>query len=540
MTDDFSNDCDPWWRGATIYQVYPRSFCDANGDGIGDLDGVHAKLDYVRSLGVDGIWLSPFFRSPQDDFGYDVSDHTDVDPIFGSLNDFDRLLAAAHERELKIVIDQVYSHTSDRHAWFEDSRQDADNAKADWYVWADAKDDGSPPNNWLSVFGGPAWTWDARRRQYYLHNYLPTQPDLNLHNRAVQDALLDVARFWLERGVDGMRLDAINYGMHDDGLRDNPAAAQKNGRPARPWLMQVKKYNTNHARMPAFLERLRKLSDEYGDILTVAEVGGADSVRIMQSYTQGNRRLSTAYGFDFLNLDTVTAADVRASLSRWPGAEDAGWPSWAFSNHDAPRVVTRWSIGNDPQQRARLFALLLVSLRGNAFVYQGEELGLPQADVPFEALRDPEAIAHWPHSLGRDGARTPMPWRRNGINAGFSAAAPWLPVDAAHVPLAVDTQDHDPDSVLNFSRRTLQLRRSSLALRTGAMEFIDAPDDVLAFSRSAPGETLVCVFNLAERPADWAPPGMSAANLITGVGIDESCLPETLPGCSGYVASLKA
>lgn len=539
MTDDISNDRDPWWRGATIYQVYPRSFCDANGDGIGDLEGVHAKLDYVRSLGVDGIWLSPFFRSPQDDFGYDVSDHTDVDPIFGSLNDFDRLLAAAHERELKIIIDQVYSHTSDRHAWFEDSRQDADNAKADWYVWADAKDDGSPPNNWLSVFGGPAWTWDARRRQYYLHNYLPTQPDLNLHNRAVQDALLDVARFWLERGVDGMRLDAINYGMHDDGLRDNPPAPQEKGRPARPWQMQVKKYNTNHSHMPAFLERLRKLTDEYGDILTVAEVGGADSVQIMQSYTQGNKRLSTAYGFDFLNLDAVTAADVRASLSRWPGTEGAGWPSWAFSNHDAPRVVTRWSMGNDPQQRARLFTLLLVSLRGNAFVYQGEELGLPQADVPFEALRDPEAIAHWPHSLGRDGARTPIPWQQNGINAGFSAAVPWLPVDAAHVPLAVDTQDDDPDSVLNFFRRTLQLRRSS-SLRTGAMEFIDAPDDVLAFSRSAPGETLVCVFNLAERPADWAPPGMSAAHLITGVGIDESCLPETLPGCSGYVASLQA
>ena len=370
------DDGGPWWRGAAIYQVYPRSFLDTNGDGIGDLNGICTKLEYIRDLGVDGIWISPFFESPQDDFGYDVSDHVAIDPIFGTLDDFDRLLSEAHRLDLKIIVDQVYSHTSDRHAWFEESRSSADNARADWYVWADAKPDGSPPNNWLSVFGGPAWTWDARRRQYYLHNYLATQPDLNLHNPAVQDALLDIARFWLDRGIDGMRLDALNYAMHDEQLRDNPPAPQPGERPARPWLMQLHQHNTNHDGVPAFLERLSALTRDYGDILTVAEVGGADATAVMHEYVRGNKRLSTAYSFDFLNEQIASAATLIRPLSEWPNTTADGWPSWAFSNHDAPRVVTRWGTGTDPAHTARLFALILVALRGNVFIYQAEFQGI--------------------------------------------------------------------------------------------------------------------------------------------------------------------
>lgn len=532
---DASKDC-PWWRGAAIYQVYPRSFFDSNADGIGDLQGTREKLDYVKDLGVDGIWISPFFRSPQDDFGYDVSDHVDVDPIFGSLDDFDRMLSAAHDIGLRIVIDQVYSHTSDRHAWFEQSRQDAGNPKADWYVWADAKADGSPPNNWLSVFGGPAWTWDARRRQYYLHNYLSSQPDLNLHKRAVQDALLDVARFWLERGVDGMRLDAINYGMHDEALRDNPPAARGREAATRPWLMQARKYNTNHAHMPAFLERLRQLTDDYGDILTVAEVGGDDPVPVMQTYTQGDERLATAYGFEFLNMPDLTAAGVRRLLAAWPGGAASGWPSWAFSNHDATRVVSRWSTGGEPRRRARLFGLLLAALRGNVFVYQGEELGLPQADVPFAALKDPEAVAHWPHTLGRDGARTPIPWQHDAAHGGFSGAAPWLPVDAAHLQYAVDVQQPDPDSTLNFFRSLMRLRSASPALRNGKLELIDAPGDILAFSRTAADEHKLCVFNLGSRDIDWAPPSAPGALLVCKAGMNGNDIPATLAAGAEYIA----
>jgi alpha-glucosidase len=533
-------DKNPWWRGAVLYQVYPRSFLDTNGDGIGDLNGIAARLPYIKSLGVDGLWISPFFRSPQDDFGYDVSDHLDVDPIFGTLEDFDRLLDATHELGLKLVVDQVYSHTSDRHTWFAESRASRDNAKVDWYVWADAKPDGSPPNNWLSVFGGPAWTWDARRRQYYLHNYLATQPDLNLHHPEVQSALLGVARFWLERGVDGLRLDAINYGMHDEALTDNPAAPPANAPPARPWSMQVKKYNTNHERMPGFLERIRTLTREYGNILTVAEVGGADSLPVMRDYTRGDDRLATAYGFGLLNAPSPNGEVFRRALAAWPNGAGEGWPSWAFSNHDVPRVATRWGDDTDPKRRARLFALLLVSLRGNLFLYQGEELGLPQAAVPFEALRDPEAIAHWPHSLGRDGARTPMPWRQDTPNAGFSDAEPWLPVDAGQQRLAVDRQETDPDSTLTFFRSVLRFRRESAALRHGDLEFLDTPADVLAFARNSAGERLLCVFNLGDAPVAWAPDAGEFDRLVAAVGVAGTGVPRTLAESAGYIAGTAA
>ncbi|MEM8725911.1 MAG: alpha-amylase family glycosyl hydrolase, partial [Pseudomonadota bacterium] len=391
-----------WWRGAVIYQIYPRSFRDTNADGIGDLNGIAEGLDYIASLGVDGIWISPFFTSPMKDFGYDVSDYCGIDPSYGTFEDFDRVIERAHALGLKVIIDQVYSHTSDEHAWFKESRADRLNAKADWYVWADPKPDGSPPSNWQSVFGGSAWQWDGPRKQYFLHNFLTSQPDLNVHNPEVQAAVLDVMRFWLDRGVDGFRLDALNFSMHDPQLRDNPPSNAPIEAVTRPFDMQIKKYNQSHDDIPAFLERLRGVLNEYDGRFTVAEVGGPDPLAEMKAFTEGGKRLDSAYNFDFLYAPDLTADRVRASLLHWDGTPDEGWPSWAFSNHDAPRAVTRWSNGEDFDQIARLSMLLLLSLRGNPIIYQGEELGLPQGFVAFEDLLDPEAIANWPHTLGRD------------------------------------------------------------------------------------------------------------------------------------------
>ncbi|MFN0023709.1 MAG: alpha-glucosidase, partial [Parvularculaceae bacterium] len=494
----------PWWRGATIYQVYPRSFKDTNGDGVGDLKGCIAGIDHIASLGVDAVWLSPFFTSPMHDFGYDVADYRGVDPLFGNLADFDEFVTRAHASSLKVIIDQVYSHTSDQHAWFAESRQSRDNPKADWFVWADAKPDGSPPNNWQSVFGGGAWEWDARRRQYYFHNFLAQQPDLNLHNPAVQDAILDVARFWLARGVDGFRLDALNFAMHDPQLRDNPPRKVFRRPPTRPFDFQDHKFSMSHPGIPKFLERLRAAIDEFPDRFTVAEVGGERAFDEMKMFTAGDHRLNTAYSFDFLYAPTLTKELVIETARRWP--EGGEWPSWAFSNHDAPRAISRWAGACPPDDYSKLLALLLGSLRGNIFLYQGEELGLQQGEVPFEKLKDPEAITNWPATLGRDGARTPLPWTENALNAGFSAAEPWLPIDASHVSRAVDRQNRDQQSVLNFTRRVIAFRKASAALRLGAIEFLPSPDDVVAFVRSFGPDTTLCVFNIGEKAAAFTPP----------------------------------
>jgi alpha-glucosidase len=351
------------------------------------LPGIAASLDYVASLGVDAVWLSPFFTSPMKDFGYDVSDYCDVDPIFGTLQDFDRLLQKAHGLGLKIVIDQVFSHTSDQHPWFRESSQDRSNARADWYVWADPKVDGSPPTNWQSVFGGPAWTWNARRGQYYLHNFLTEQPDLNVHDPQVQEALLKCARFWFERGVDGFRLDAVNFTLHDPLLRDNPPAPPSGQPRTRPVDFQLAVYNKSHPDLPRFIERIRRVADEYGGRFTVAEIGGEGSEPERQLLTQGHARFHTAYGFNFLYADRLTPELVRTALEAWPDTQGMGWPSWAFSNHDAPRAVTRWSTPEHRTAYAQLAMLLLMSLRGNIFLYQGEELGLPQAHIDFATAR---------------------------------------------------------------------------------------------------------------------------------------------------------
>jgi alpha-glucosidase len=520
-----------WWRGAVIYQVYPRSFADSNGDGIGDLKGITAHLDHIASLGVDAVWLSPFFTSPMKDFGYDVADYCDVDPIFGTLDDFDRLIEKAHALGLRIITDLVFAHTSDQHVWFRESREARIGPKADWFVWADARADGSPPTNWQSVFGGPAWTWDARRGQYYMHNFLPEQPQLNLHNRAVQDALLDAARFWLDRGVDGFRFDAINFSMHDPLLRDNPPLPP-GGKRTRPFDFQDKVHNQSQPQIVDFLARIRGLTDSYGGRFSVAEVGGDHAEREMQAFTQGDDHLNSAYGFLYLYAPTLEHQLVRMGAEAWHGRDGQGWPSWTFSNHDAPRAISRWAGGRDLRAFAEMAMLLLMTLRGNVFIYQGEELALPQADVPYDRLADPEAIANWPQTLGRDGARTPIPWSADQPQAGFSTVEPWLPVDPRHIALSVDRQERNPSSMLHATRRLVAFRKAHPALMRGEMTLLDRNDDLLAFERVHDGERLICVFNLGHEPIAWTPP--EGRQVLKAVNLDAS-RPGMLPPMAGLV-----
>ena len=515
----------PWWKGATIYQIYPRSFMDANGDGIGDLPGITSRLNYVASLGVDAIWISPFFTSPMKDFGYDVSDYCDVDPIFGTLADFDALVTRAHDLNLRVLIDQVYSHTSDQHAWFAESRSDKTNPKADWYVWADARPDGSPPSNWQSVFGGPAWTWDARRGQYYMHNFLSSQPQLNVHDEAVQEALLGVARFWLDRGVDGFRIDALNFAMHDPQLRDNPPAPPSDKSRTRPFDFQQRLHNQSHPAIPAFIVRIRALTDEYEGIFTVAEVGGEEAEREMKAFTAGEDHLNSAYGFNFLYADSLRPGTVCAALAEWPDAPGVGWPSWAFENHDAPRALSRWCKPEHREAFARLKMLLLVALRGNAILYQGEELGLTQVDIPFAMLHDPEAIANWPLTLSRDGARTPMPWLAEAADAGFGSTEPWLPVGAENAARAVDRQNADADSLLHHTRAMLALRKAHPALHHGGVTACTAAGDVLVLEREADGERVRVVANFGEENV-MLNDGQGAGEAIAAInGACAECLP---------------
>ncbi len=519
-------DAAPWWKGAAIYQIYPRSFMDTNGDGIGDLKGITQQLDHVASLGVDAIWISPFFTSPMADFGYDVADYCDVDPIFGTLADFDELLARAHALGLRVTIDLVFSHTSDQHAWFKESRQRREGEKADWYVWADAKADGSPPSNWQSVFGGPAWTWDARRSQYYLHNFLASQPQLNCHSLQVQDALLDAARFWLDRGVDGFRLDALNFSMHDPLLRDNPPVSGSNQPPTRPFDFQEQLYNQSHPDIPLFLERIRTLTDSYGAIFTVAEVGGKSASSEMKLFTQGSTRLNSAYGFDFLYASTLSPELVTKALGQWPNSEDDGWPSWAFENHDAPRALSRWCTHDDQPSFARFKMALLAALRGNIILYQGEELGLTQVDVPFEKLKDPEAIANWPLTLSRDGARTPVPWNAGANEGGFTTAEPWLPLGADNLARAVDQQELDHNSLLHFTRAMLAMRRNHPALQQGDVQHCEVQGAVLRLERKHGGEHIRCLFNFSDMAISLTSE-MTQGDVLVAVN---GANPRSLPG----------
>jgi alpha-glucosidase len=495
-----------WWRGAVIYQIYPRSFFDSNGDGIGDLPGVTAKLDHVAKLGVDAIWLCPFFTSPQKDFGYDVADHTAVDPLFGTLADFDELADRAHRLGLRLLIDQVWSHTSDHHPWFRESRSNRANILADWYVWADPAPDGTPPNNWLSVFGGSAWKWEPRRRQYYLHHFLAQQPALNLHNPDVLEALLAGGEFWLQRGVDGFRLDAIDFLLHDRTLRSNPPGPTPLDIPPKLFAMQQHCHDMLQPESLDLLQRIRRIMDRYAGSVTVGEVSSQPGAfeRVV-TYTAGDQRLHTAYtlrplrgGFDWLT--------VRAMLYDLAAAGEAGWPCWCFSNHDVERAVSRWNPRRgqaEPEPAfARLLMAFLLSLRGTVSLYQGEELGLTEAELGPEHLRDPFGIEYWPEFRGRDGSRTPMPWQSDAPHGGFTTAPePWLPMPEPHRALAVNCHEQDGEGLLNGFRRFLAWRRQHPALVRGLLHPLDVPEPLVGFIRELDEERILVLFNISGHPA---------------------------------------
>lgn len=501
-----------WWRSAIIYQVYPRSFFDSNGDGIGDLQGIIQKLDYIVDLGVDAVWISPFFKSPMKDFGYDISDYCAIEPMFGTMEDFEELLQQARDRDLKVLIDQVWNHTSNEHPWFLESRSSRDNSKADWYVWADAKEDGTPPNNWLATFGGPAWTWDPERQQYYLHNFLAEQPDLNWYNPEVREAIFETAKFWLDKGVDGFRLDVVNFYLHDPQLRDNPPRPEDVPFPAGadpndPFFSQLNLYNFCQPEIIKHLEEIRAFMDRYPGRTTLAEISSAeDTILTSSEYVQGNDRLHMAYNSSLMTPEPLTHDRLYRIIERVESLFQDGVICWTAGTHDFPRLKSRWKkfqIDDPFSQEAfdHMFAALMLSLRGSCCLYQGDELALTQAVVPYEKMQDPYGLAGYPTILGRDGSRTPMPWQKSAPNGGFTTAKePWLPLPDEHLEHAVNVQEERKDSLLNKYRRLIRWRKKQPALTQGNLTLLDIPKPILGFMRECDEQRLLCLFNLSHLP----------------------------------------
>jgi alpha-glucosidase len=493
---DLSAPVGEWWRSGVLYQVYPRSFADTDGDGHGDLRGIVEHLDHLEWLGIDGLWLNPINPSPNADWGYDVADFTAVDPQLGDLDMFDLLVADAARRGIRVIIDLVPNHTSDRHPWFVDARSSRSARHRDWYVWADGKPDGTPPNNWLSVFGGPAWTWDQATEQYYLHNFLAEQPDLNWWNDEVADAFDDILRFWFDRGVAGFRIDVANGIVKDRELRDNPEVEEDDDPRIRALGVRPI-YNMNRPEVHDVLRRWRKLADGYepGRLL-LGETWVLDLDPLARFYGSGTDELHLAMNFPFVfaGFGAGMRSIVEAMEGRLP--QDA-WPSWHASSHDAGRFPTRWCGGDERKIRAAL--VLLLTLRGTPLLYYGDEIGMPEVPVPRERLRDPVGIRRWPDDPGRDGARTPMQWTGEPT-AGFTGTEVelWLPVGDAGACNVVDQRD-DRGSVLHLCRDLIALRRARPDLQTGAYAPVDAPGDVWAWRR---GRHTLTAVNVSDRPAE--------------------------------------
>jgi alpha-glucosidase len=490
----------PWWKSGVVYQVYPRSFQDANGDGVGDLAGITARLGYLQDLGVDAVWISPIFVSPMADFGYDVADYCAIDPLFGTLADFDALAAEAHARGLKLILDFVPNHTSDQHPWFHASRASRTNPKRDWYIWRDAKGGGAPPNNWLSNFGGPAWTWDAATGQFYHHAFLKQQPDLNWRNPAVRAAMLDVLRFWLDRGVDGFRVDVLWHLIKDAEFRDNPPNPAF--QPTQPGIERfLQLYSCDQPEVHEVVVEMRTVLDGYPDRVLIGEIY-LPLERLVAYY---GRDLTGAHlPFNFQLLETAWRADAVAKVVADyeallpPGA----WPNWVLGNHDRPRVATR--VG--PAQ-VRVAAMLLFSLRGTPTLYYGDELGLEQVAIPPERVQDPWEKNEPGLGLGRDPCRTPMPWDASA-GAGFTTGQPWLPLNPDWQTRNVAAEAADPASMLSLCRRLLALRRASPALTLGDYAPVSAENDALVFERRADADRMLVALNFTHAPRSAAlPPG---------------------------------
>lgn len=490
----------PWWECGIVYQIYPRSFQDSDGDGVGDLNGIELRLDYLAELGIDAIWLSPIFPSPMADFGYDVSDYTGVDPLFGSLEDFDRLLAAVHRRGLKLLLDLVPNHSSDQHPWFLESRSSRDNPKRDWYIWRDPSPDGEPPNNWISDFGGSSWEWDEGTGQYYLHAFLKEQPDLNWRNPDVRKAMLNVLRFWFDRGVDGFRIDVLWHLIKAEGLPDNPLNPDYRPEMGEK-LKLLQLHSTDQPEIHEVAAEFRALADEYGDRLLVGEIV-LPLDRLMSYYGKG--RPGVHLPFNFQLVEALWDADsLKRIIADYEAALPKGaWPNWVIASHDYPRIAAKLG-----EAQARVAAMLLLTLRGTPTLYQGDELGIGKVAIPPDRVRDPKELREPGIGLGRDSSRTPMAWNRSP-HAGFSSVEPWLPLHVDWPVRNVEAESANPASILNLYRALLQLRRAEPALSIGSVELVDFGPNVLAYCRSQDGTRLLIALNFSsERRTVTLPPG---------------------------------
>lgn len=498
----------PWWETDVVYQIYPRSFQDSDGDGVGDLAGIRRRLDYVASLGVDAIWLSPIFPSPMADFGYDVADYCDIDTLFGSLDDFDALLAEVHARGLRLLLDFVPNHSSTEHPWFIESRASRDSPKRDWYFWRDGAPGGGPPNNWTSDMGGPAWDYDPATGQYYLHTFLKEQADLNWRNPEVRAAMTDVLRFWFDRGIDGFRIDVLWHCIKAEDLRDNPpnpAYTPEQGEKFRV----LQQHSANQPEIHAIAHAFRALADGYGDRLLVGEI--CLPVEQLMTYYGTPEMPGVHLPFNFQLFEAPwDAALIAHIIATYESAlPDGGWPNWVLGSHDAPRIAGRLG-----EAQARVAAMLLLTLRGTPTLYQGDELGIGRVPIPPDRIRDPQDLRQPGLGLGRDGARTPMAWD-GSPNGGFSDPEPWLPLHPDWHSRNVTAQDADPASMLTLYRRLLALRRDHAALGIGAFTLHASNADVLQYARTENGEQFVVALNFGTAPRDVSlPSGTSTARLI--------------------------
>jgi alpha-glucosidase len=483
-----------WWQHAVFYEIYPRSFADSNHDGIGDLNGITSKLDYVKDLGVDAIWITPCFPSPQVDFGYDVSDYENIDPMYGTLADFDRLQREAKKRGIRIILDFVVNHTSDQHNWFIDSRSSRHSRKRDWYIWRDGKGPGEPPNNWTSTFGGSAWTFDPQTGQYYYHYFYAQQPDLNWRNPAVREAMFDVTRWWYKRGVAGFRLDAVDTLFEDPQLRDNPVLAGKNkfGDPN-----TEHKYTTKDPEVHDVLRDLRKIADEHGAVL-IGETWTKDINELKQYYGEHSNELQMPMDLMFATVNQLSAPEFRRQIAAVDGA--GGWPVFVISNHDIERSYNRYGDGEHNDEIAKLMASLYLTLRGTPILYYGEEIGMENTDPKRkEDVKDPIGRTGWPLEKGRDGERTPMQWDQSP-SAGFTTATPWLPVPPSFTTRNVAAEMKDPFSILSVYRKLLTLRRENPALRDGEYISLNQSDPhVLSYLRRYKEKAVVVVLNMSSQ-----------------------------------------
>ena len=478
-----------WWQRGVIYQIYPRSFLDTDGDGVGDLPGVAARLDYLRWLGVDAVWISPFYPSPMADFGYDVSDHRAVDPLFGTLDDFDTVVREAHARGIRVILDFVPNHTSDQHPWFLESRSSRESPKRDWYIWRDAAPGGGPPNNWISAFGGSAWAWDEATRQHYLHIFLREQPDLDWRNPEVEAAMLDVVRFWLERGVDGLRVDAVQNVVKDELFRDNPPNPEYREGVDDPFDRLARVHSGDRPEVHAVIARMRKVMDAYpGERVLIGEIYNRLE-RLMPYYGEGGGGCHFPYNFQLIRLPWKARA-IDEAVRRYEAMLPPGaWPNWVLGNHDRHRIATRAG-----RAQARVAAMLLLTLRGTPTVYYGDEIGMTNVPIPPERVQDPWEKNLPGRGLGRDPERTPMQWDATP-NAGFTTGTPWLPVADDFATTSVAAQRDEPRSLLTLHRRLLALRRAEPALSTGTWAPVEAEGDVLAYLREGGGSRFLVALN---------------------------------------------